>query len=60
MTRLEKGAYTKNQELTEAQLDFLETCREIQWGKLEVTVQAGEPAYTRLLEKTYQHKKHKP
>ena len=60
MTKLEKGVNNKEQELSEAQLDFLKTCQEIQWGKLEVQVQNGEPVYTRLLEKTFQHKKHKP
>ena len=57
MTNHKEGATTNNKEFTEAQLDLLETCQEIQWGKLEVLVQNGEPSFSKLLEKTYQHKK---
>ena len=46
------------EDLTEAQLDFLRTCQEIGWGKLEVHVQNGEPAFSRETERTHQHKKH--
>ena len=59
MTNSEKGVYTENKEITETQLDFLNICQEIQWGKLEVVIQNGEPVFSRELERTHQHKKHK-
>lgn len=57
LTENKKGDINQCKELTQAQVDFLETCQEIEWGKLEVLVQDGEPSFSRLLEKTYQHKK---
>ena len=58
MTKSNDCASLETIEITEAQADFLKTCKEIGWGKLEVTVQNGEPAYSRELERTHQHKKH--
>lgn len=58
MTNLRNNVSLKKEELTEAQLHFLACCRELGWGKMEVTVQNGEPAFSRVLEVTHQHKKH--
>jgi len=57
LTNSEKCDINKSKELTEAQLDFLEVCQQLGWGKIELTVQNGEPAYSRVIEHTHQHKK---
>ena len=44
-------------ELSEAQVDFLRCCQNLGWGKLEVTVQDGEPAFSKVIEQTHRHKK---
>jgi len=58
LTKGENCDSLKEVDLTEAQLDFLKFCKEFGWGKLEVVVQAGEPAFSREIERTHQHKKH--
>jgi hypothetical protein len=41
--------------LTKAQRNFIEFCKEFEWGKLEVTVRNGEPVASKELEKTHRH-----
>jgi hypothetical protein len=39
----ENNSATLKEELTKAQIAFLEYCKEFGWGKLEVTVKDGMP-----------------
>lgn len=41
------------EQLTEAQKEFLELCAEVAWGTVQVTVQDGQPAGAKVLERTY-------
>jgi hypothetical protein len=40
------------EELTKAQIAFLEYCKEFGWGRLEVTIKNGEPTIARIVEQT--------
>ena len=45
----------KGKELSVAQLNFLDFCKEFGWGKLEVTVKNGEPVMSREIEHDHKH-----
>lgn len=51
MTQENKGVMLK-EELTKAQIAFLEYCKEFGWGRLEVTIKNGEPTIARIVEQT--------
>lgn len=57
MTNPKSSDNVKEIELTQTQLNFLEFCKKFAWGKLEVTVQNGEPVYSKEIERTHQHRK---
>lgn len=44
-------------EITDAQKDLLQLCKDVGWGKIEVIVQNGEPDHSRVLEWTHKHRK---
>lgn len=44
-------------DITEAQRDFLSVCEKLGWGKIELIVKNGEPATSRIIEWTHQHKR---
>ena len=54
----DKPIIQSKSDMSEAQADFLQCCEKLGWGKIEVTIQNGEPAFSRVLEVTHQHKKH--
>ena len=55
MTNRKEGAYTKKEELSKTQLNFLNFLKEYGWGKVEVTIVNGEPVGTKEIERTHRH-----
>ena len=51
----EESVSIKEIELTKAQADFLEFCKEYGYGKLIVTVKKGDPVFSRELEHDHKH-----
>ncbi len=55
LTLRESRGMIDKEQLTKAQLDFLEFCERYGWGKLEVTIKHGEPVMSRELEHDHKH-----
>ncbi len=51
----ENSAKVIPSELSKAQQNFLEFCKEFGWGKLEVEVKHGEPVLSREIEHAHKH-----
>lgn len=55
MTNQNNCVNLKTVEVTQAQLSFLEFCKEYGWGRLEVTVKNGEPVMSREVVRDHKH-----
>lgn len=53
MTKDDKCATNINKELTKAQQDFLDFCKELGYGKAEVLIRDGQPVYASYIKQDH-------